>query len=470
MTDFVDRQRELAALHDRFARRSSFALVYGQRRVGKTFMLQHAVAGLPDAIYFVADESTSSSLLRRFHAAVARAGRGGPAWTAIPPTDWGALLTLLAQQTAVDDRPVTLVLDECQYLLAAEPALASILQRIWDEFGVRGRLHLVLCGSALGTLAALGEVGQPLHGRFDLRLKVQAFGYREAALFAPGWARAERFRLYGVFGGLARHLAEVRRDEALAASAVRSIVDPLGALHEAPLDLLRAERLSGQAEANALLAAVAHGENQFNALAARAGLTASRTDYVLKELLELEVLRKEVRYGDRPGSRYARYRCTDPFTAFWFRLIRPNRGALIGATPAGVWADRIAPRLDDHMGRIFEQIVWQALTRSPLVHDPLGPVDEVAPYWSRDGQHEVDLVARCGDTSLFVECKWRPNGEVDLPDLQQLRSHVAAFPQKRLPGPTRLALATAGGFTDRLRQVAEAEGVLLFGPGELLPE
>lgn len=470
MTDFVDRERELAALHDRFSRRSSFALIYGQRRVGKTYMLQHAVQGLADAIYFLADESTSASLLRRFHDAVARAGRGGPAWAVVPPTDWGALLTLLAQQTGVDGRQVVLVLDECQYLLAAEPALASILQRVWDELGVHGRLHLVLCGSALGTLSGLGDVGQPLHGRFDLRMKVQTFGHREAALFAPGWERSERLRLYGVFGGLARHLAEVRPDEGLAGSAIRAIVDPLGALHEAPLDLLRAERLSGQADANALLSAVAHGENQFNALAARAGLTSSRTDYVLKELLELEVLRKEVRYGDRPGSRYARYRCTDPFTAFWFRLIRPNRGALIGATPRSIWDDRIAPRLDDHMGRVFEQIVWQALTRSALVQSRLGAVDEVAPFWSRDGQHEVDLVARCGETSIFVECKWRPDGEVDLPDLHRLRSHVAAYPQKRLPGPVRLALATAGRFTPRLRQVAEAEGVFLFGLEELLPE
>jgi len=157
--------------------------------------------------------------LERFRAEVAAQGMGGPAWGSLEAGDWGALLAVLLHACQAEGRGLVLVLDELQYLLAAEPALPSILQRLWDTFRDRVRLHVVLCGSALGVMGRLGDVGQPLHGRFDLRLKVQPFGFREAGEFAPQWPLVDRLRLYGVFGGLPRHLAEVDPDRSLGDNA-----------------------------------------------------------------------------------------------------------------------------------------------------------------------------------------------------------------------------------------------------------
>lgn len=461
----VDREVEVAALEERLAGSSSLSLLYGQRRVGKTWLLRHVLEGRGDALYFCADESTASALLERFVAAVRASGRGGVLWEAAPPRDWAGALTLLLEGARTSRRSLVLALDEFQYLLAADPAIPSVLQRLWDEYGPRASVHLVLCGSALGTLARLGDSGQPLHGRFDLRMRLSPFTCSQASGFVPSWSAAERFRLYGVFGGLARHLAEIDEEMALGPNAVRALVRPLGALHDAPLDILRSEHLSSHAEASAVLTAVAAGENRFGAIAARAGLAGPRLDYVLRELLALEVLRREVRFGDKPGSRYVRYRCADPLTVFWFRHILPHRGALLGTTPERIWEERIAPRLDDHMGPIFEEIVRQALTGG-LLADEVGPVDRAAPWWSRDGQTEVDLVARAGDELLFVECKWRALGEVDVRTLERLQDHAGRTGLEG--GRKRMVVATAGGFSDRLRQVAEALGVVLVGPERLL--
>lgn len=86
MTVFVDRAAELQALEERFSRDASFSLVYGQRRTGKTFLLQHALYGSPDLFYFMADESTAQNLLSRFWSDLA-ALRRAPVPT--PPGDWG---------------------------------------------------------------------------------------------------------------------------------------------------------------------------------------------------------------------------------------------------------------------------------------------------------------------------------------------------------------------------------------------
>lgn len=467
MRSFIDRDAEQAALRARLERAASFSLVYGQRRTGKTYLLQQVLSERDDVLYFLADESTALAQVSRFRELVQRLGRGGPAWDAASPRDWPAALTLFSELAVARDRSVVLVLDEIQYILDASPEVPSVLQRIWDEVSRDRLFHLILCGSALGTLSKLGDVGQPLHGRFDLRLKLQPFRARNAALFAPTWSRADRLRLYGVFGGLARHLAEVDAGTSLADNAVRSILAPLGSLHEAPLDLLRTEHVSAHADANAVLSAIARGEDRFNAIAARIGLTAARLDYVLKELIQLEIVRREVRFGDRTSSRYARYRCADPFTVFWYRYVRPNQSALMGTPPPEVWRDRIAPKLDEHMGWVFETVVRQFIEAGGL-HAQLGSLDEIGPYWSRDGQTEIDLLARFDERVVAIECKWRPDATVTLRDLRRLREHVARLPRSVSAEAPRLALATLGRLTPTLRAAAKEEGVISIGGPQLL--
>lgn len=461
---FFDRVRELTALERRLGRPASFGLVYGQRRIGKTWLLQRLVAAEPGALFFMADESTSPALLARFHQRVAQLGLGGPTWPTLAQNDWGTSLSVLVQAAAAASRRLVLILDEVQYLLDAEPALPSILQRLWDEYHPTLPLHIILCGSALGTLASLGDVGQPLHGRFDLRLKLTPFGYRDAAQFAAGWSPTERLRMYGVFGGLARHLAEIDPARSLDANAVDAIVDPLGPLHEAPLDLLRTEHLSARADSYAVLSAIAAGENQFGAIAARTGLKGPRAAYVLNELVALDLIERQARHGDKPGAKFARYRCRDPLVRFWFRSIPDHRVALLGAPPAAVWAERIAPELPNHLGPVFEDVVGQAIRDGTL---PLAATD-LRPYWSRDGQTEIDWVVETCAGLVFVECKWRPNGLAGTSDLSRLRGHVQ---RARLGhGDPRLCLVTSGGFTPELVEVAAREGVLLYDAAALFPD
>ncbi len=380
-------------------------------------------------------------------------------------SDWGAALTLVIQQAILDSRSLVIVLDECQYLLDREPSLALVLQRIWDTYSSRLGLHIVLCGSALTTMARLGESSQPLHGRFDLKLHLQPFNYLQASQFVPQWAGTDKLRLYGIFGGLARHLAYVDSSEDLVTNLSRVVLDPLGPLNGAPYDILRAERLSAPADSEAVLTALALGETRFNAIAARTGLAAPRLDSVIKEMIALDIIHKDTRFGDNPNSKFVRYQCIDPFMTFWFRFVRSNRNALLSMAPGAVFQQRIAPQLDQHMGSVFEWAVRQALV-SGLLSDRFGPLDEIGRYWSRDGKTEIDIVARSGQKTLFVECKWRDDSVVRQSDLVRLRDHVhrSSLATKE----ATLCLASAGAFSDGLRQAAQAENVILLGLKELL--
>lgn len=458
MTTCIDRRRELAAIRDRLSQPSSLSLLYGQRRVGKSFLVRAAFeGGAGKRLCFQADESATGALLGRFVWEAEAAGLLPPG---VRPPDWSTSLTLLSQQAALNGEPTWLLLDEFQYLVDADPSLPSVVQRVVDQLAQRSRLHLILCGSALGTMRALGDASQPLHGRFDLQLKLLPFTYREVHEFVPTWSRPDAVRAFGVFGGLARHLAMIDPSQSLERNIVTRLLDPLAALAEAPVDQLRAERIGSRRDADAVLEAIALGENQFGLIAARTGLTAQQLDVTLRELVELEMVRKERRYGDGPGARFVRYRPSDPFTGFWFRLVRSSRSLSFASGPEVAYAERVGPRLPDHMGHVFEVVVRDALLAGRAGFVP----DEVAPYWSRDGRTEIDWVVRSGSRVLLVECKWREQGPVGLDALRQLRDHASRCPHG---SGAELCLASATGFTPELETMAGIGEVLLIGPDTL---
>lgn len=128
--------------------RVRLGIVSGRRRQGKTFLLR-ALAEAAGAFYFVAAEATSADSLREFGAALAaHAGARAPYSLA----GWDDALRVLGETV-----PGGLaIIDEFPYLVRAEPALPSLVQRqldrrAWGE--QEGGTRLLLCGSATRRLA-----------------------------------------------------------------------------------------------------------------------------------------------------------------------------------------------------------------------------------------------------------------------------------------------------------------------------
>src|SRR5208337_4292603 len=104
-------------------------------------------------------------------------------------------------------------LDEFPYLIAQTPELPSILQAWWDREGVHAPLMVVLCGSQLSAMAALGQESAPLFGRFNAGIFcLEPLPYHDVAAFyadRPLYGTTETLLMYGVLGGTPRYHALV---------------------------------------------------------------------------------------------------------------------------------------------------------------------------------------------------------------------------------------------------------------------
>ena len=482
---FYNRRQELAAL-DRLSRRpgrgGQLMLVYGRRRLGKTFLLQRYFSvGVDGAgpqkphCYYLAEQSTAAqqrlTLARQL---LAELGGEGVAAEEIA-VSWNALLRFLTQQ--VQNRTegrFALILDEFPYLVAQTPELPSILQAWWDREGVHIPVQVILCGSELSVMDALGVETAPLFGRFNAGImRLEPLHYEDVAAFyegSPRYGVAEKLLMYGIFGGTPRYHALVDTARPPAEEIVNLLMQPRALLENEVHYLLGSEQIRDPAPYNAILGVLAGGESKVNSIQQAVGMERGAVSASLRSLLRLGWIRREFPFGEETERR-ALYRVADPFLTFWYRFIAPLASQLQFSDPRKVYEASVAPRLNDYMGwSVFEQICGQWIERHGEERFGLR-VRKMARYWSRNGQTEIDRIAALeGGGYLFAECKWRTHGPVKLGDLAHLQAKVASLPELRWRERATYMLFTVGEFAPELRQLAAdpEERVLLVCGEDLL--
>jgi AAA+ ATPase superfamily predicted ATPase len=409
---FVDRAAEVAELRALAARRRpALAILYGRRRVGKTYLLRHAWRDQRLFYFLAADLPAARNRQELLRELAAWSG------TAIDPADyptWRTVFRLLLQHAAQE--PLVVVLDEFQYVLRdPEDDAASQLVAVWDHDVADRPLVLTLCGSEVGTMSALAAGDAPLHGRASWSARLYPFRYDDAAAMVPHLAERDAALAYGVFGGTPRYLAAVDAGESVRDAAIRALLSPRGEVHLQLQTLVEQEKgIRNPAEYRAVLEAVAQGATLLNEIAQQASVDPHETRRILHVLEDLDLVERERNFGAGETVPF-RYYVADHAVSFWHRFVLPSRSALETGSAPEIWDRVVAPSLDTYMGKVFERIVAQAYARR---HDRWGlpPAREWSRWEGRDRNRrpiEVDLVARLDDGRVLAgEIKWssRPRG------------------------------------------------------------
>lgn len=464
---FINRDLELQLLRRILGKeRPALFVLYGRRRVGKTALLREACRDQRH-VFFTADLGSTADQLRSFATSLAT-GLGEPEWSDVTWPGWEEALRFCLRRAG--QQPLVLVLDEFQHLVMAEPALASVLQRLWDSEMRESQLSLVLCGSYVSFMEreVLG-VRNPLYGRRTGQLRLQPLLLRHAAQFFPGWAADTRMQAVGVFGGIPAYLRLVQEGLDLETNLRRAILDLGAPLLEEPRFLMMEELREPQLYFS-ICRALANGQGRPNEIAQAAGLQQRNIGPYLQTLQQLGLVERRVPVTVRNPERSRRglYRLADPFLRFWFRFVLPNRSALEAGDAALVWRRKIEPHLAQHVAMVFEDACREHLQRLNQQGQLRAEYDRIGPWWQ--GPHEVDVVAVADDGPLLLaECKWstKPVGTNVLETLAA-RTKVVQADAETSPTRIDLALCSRSGFTPALEEEAQRRGVLLLTVEDLL--
>jgi AAA+ ATPase superfamily predicted ATPase len=461
---FVGRQNELALLNEELTTdKPSLAIVYGRRRIGKSTLIGEAIKNRTH-IFYQATRVTSSLNLESFKAEVAHGL--GPDDLLTGLGDWLAVLHYLAR--AAEQKPgLTVVLDEFPYLVDADSALPSIVQKFWDSGAARaGNLKLLLCGSMIAQMEELLAERNPLYGRKTLVLDLGPLSFREAAQFVR-YSAEDKLLTCGVFGGTPFYLELLRGSESLQSNIVRLLLTQTGVLVDEPIVLLQSE-LREVSRYASILAAIADGCTKHGEIIGRVKeINDSKALSPYLEKLERMRLIRIVRSMDAaPKERDRRYFIADPLMAFWHRFVRPNLSSVAQGFGRDVWRLQIAPHLDEFMGRAFEEICREHARRFSQ-ESFAAPAQEIGTIWHAD--FDIDVVGSLLDGSMiYGECKWwrDPVGENILDQLIE-RASLTSYGRDN---PKRqFVLYSRSGFTSELRRrVTSQKGIVLHTPQSML--
>lgn len=466
MAKLIDRVSEVAALRTLTKRRKpALALLYGRRRVGKTFLLDHAWPKEQRVFYFLAADTTPDQNRIELLDELSR-------WSSrqFNPDDyrsWRNVFRLFVDLAEPDS--LVIVLDEFQYLMRTGDDIVSHLVAVWDRELKDRPLTLVLSGSQVATMEGLERGDGPLYGRPDWVGKLRPFDYRDAARMMPRRPPRDAATFYGIFGGTPRYLASIEPRDTIASRTMSSMLSTSGDVHVQLANLIEQEKgIRDTSDYRAVLTAVAAGWTLTDEIANAAGLDGRLhvVQRALQILEDLGLIERERNFAASERTPW-RARICDNAVRFWHRFVLPNRSRLERGKVADVWKTSVAPTLDTYIGKAFEGMARQAYTR---YHEEWKlPGDSVWSRWEGLDRNrrsiELDIVASLDDgRTLLGEIKWssRPVGPElhaqilrNLEDLANSGNKWAHDASR--PDGARFIYYSAAGFSDSFGALARQD-------------
>ena len=399
---FVDRIDEAVRLKDALTgEKSSLVVLYGRRRLGKSTLIKRVLSD--NDVYFIADRSEGRYqriLLAKVIAQVF------PDFDKLTYPDWESIFRALNYRT---DKRFTLCLDEFPYLVEQSPELPSVLQKLVDEKQLK--YNFVLCGLSQNMMYGLFlDSTAPLYGRADeiVRLAPIRLPYIQEALHLNAMNAIEE---YAVWGGVPRYW-ELRENRSSLDDALwHNILSVNGTLYEEPIKLFQ-DDVKDIVKTSTIMSYIGTGANRLSEIAARCNEPATNLSRPLKKLIDLGFLEKDVPFGiDEKNAKKSLYKIADPFMAFYYQFVVPNRSFIeLGRRLP------IEQALTAHFS-VYVSMQWEKLCRDAVTGNMVnGVVYGKAKRWwgsvlnedKKPEQVEFDIIAESLDKKYLLvgECKW----------------------------------------------------------------
>ena len=462
---FIGRQTELAKLNSEYNRDSSFVVIYGRRRVGKTTLIKEFLKK-KTAFYFLATEELESQSMKRLAGVVARTTQNSLLQKATF-TDWLDLFQIIADYKPEEKK--VLVIDEFPYLVKTNPAFPSVLQNAWDEMLKDSNVMLILSGSLIGMMQKHAlSYDSPLYGRRTAQMRLAPLPFTDiyAVQDLPFDKAVEQ---YAVTGGVPKYLEFFEDNRDLEEQLKDTVLSKSGFLYEEPYFLLKSESMTA-VNYFSIIKAIADGNHKLGKIAGALGQETSALTPYLSTLADLGFIEKKTPITEKnpEKSRKGLYFISDYFIRFWFRYVYPYKGELELDNMQIVLDEIEKDFIEKFAAFAYEDIcrdIFANLCRSEEIS--FVP-SRIGSYWQNDfdGDTEIDVMAVDHQNKrIFAgECKYHIK-PVDAPVYFALKEKVANAGEIRkvFPGYDVIyGVFSKSGFTQRMLDAAKENTRLLL--------
>jgi uncharacterized protein len=355
--DIIGRKNELEILDNVFkSSKSEFVILYGRRRVGKTFLINRRfgehftfrVTGLA--------KTTIQKQLVNFQSAFNAMAPTSMTLDTTPP-NWFIAFQSLIKLAEADTRPRKVIFfDELPWFDSRSSDFLSALEHFWNSWAsYRSDVLLIGCGSAASWMInELIHNHGGLHNRLTERIALQPFTLSETEEFLKSkggvFDRYQLLELYMVMGGIPYYLDNVQVNRSVAQNIDRMFFSINGILSTEYDDLYRS-LFNNPTKHIAVVEALTQkskGLTRNELLELTRLPDGGSTKKILDELEQSGFIKKYMPFGK--GKRDALYQLIDPFTLFYMSFVKDTM-----AEGEGAWVGQLdSPKWQAWSGYAFE--------------------------------------------------------------------------------------------------------------------
>ncbi|RUM58496.1 MAG: ATP-binding protein [Persephonella sp.] len=456
---FINREKELQTLEKEYNKKgSSFIVIYGRRRVGKTTLIERFIENKA-SIYFLADLQNERLQIERLKNVVAES-LNDEILKSIHINDWETLFNYIFQKEYKEK--LVIAIDEFQYLVKVNKAIPSIFQSIWDKILRNKNVMLILSGSLISLMYDIAlSYSSPLYGRRTSQIKLQPMNFFNFRKFFNLKDNDKLLQFYSVIGGVPKYIEFFNEENDVFENIKENILDKNSFLYEEPKFVLKDE-VKEPITYFSILQVMSQGEHKIGKIASKLGIETKNLTSFIEKLIELEIIERQVPITEENPikSKKGLYFIKDNFFNFWFRYVFPYQSYLETERYDFV-LNKIKSEFKYYISFVFENISKDYLLNK--VNLPF-LIPKVGRWWNKN--MEIDVVALGDNEILFGECKYwdKPVGLNVLNELKEKSKYVNWKKEKR---KEFFAIFSRKGFTEDLIERAQKEkNIFLFSLNE----
>lgn len=451
----IGRKREQDALLQCIkSKRPEFVVIYGRRRVGKTYLVREFFNNQFSFYATGISDFNNRNQLKSFNESLIRYGLK----SSKTPNDWfeafSALRRLLESESVYRD-PINnkriIFIDEVPWMAKAKSGFKSALDYFWNSWGsAQEDLLLIVCGSATSWIIGnLLNDTKGFHNRATKQIRLNPFSLSECReLFefnGMTMTNSQVIDSYMVFGGIPYYLNLFDTRLSFDQNVNELCFKDYGELHNEYNNLFYS--LFSKPEK--------HLEIISNLSKSRYGLTRTQLSKNkkigdgsvltkdLKELEECGFIRKYYYYKKR--SNHCLYQLIDPFTLFSIRFLNNKK--------ISSWNEYInSPSYYAWKGYSFEIV---CLNHIRQIKESLGisgiETNEYSFLYNRDDGAQIDLIIDRNDNMInLCEIKYTNDKyNLDSDEYEKIRKRISVFAKEtKCLKAIHVTLITGNGYKE----------------------
>ena len=454
MIKYVGRKKELELLDEKYnSNQFEFGYLYGQRRIGKTTLIEMFKRNKKSLVFFATDSDNSD--IRRSFTKILNKYTNSKIGNY---DDWYSFFEEIDHY--FEDEKGLVVIDEYPNIVLTRDGkrkktdFASALQRAIDTLFKHRKFTLILTGSNVSFMKEeITNSRAPLYERNTFSLLLKKFDWDEAVeALSDIKDDNEKAKIISLVNTFPYYISLIDQKKSFMENLDNLFYKQTAVFTDDPSKLITTDIATGGLYAS-ILANISKGNNTLAILCELLNCDSSKMSKYINELMSNDVIRKRHNFN---SYRNIKYEICDPMLAFYYRFIRES-GELIKTGYGSLIKKEQFNEIDDFIHRGFENI---CITYLEFLNKQ-GELNTLYTEFNHcqidntqlSRSIELDVVSNKNNYLLVGECKFS-NNKRTIKDYYDLKEDLSLEIFKTFT-KQEIYLFASNGFDDKVRKVMD---------------